>query len=119
MGDINHKAVLATTWSDEVANKIDAWIGNADYVDPKYAHLFVEVVGVVNSYVTFVLAPCGSTEGWGTDLEHGLLREAFIEFLDSLAYDDGSSSVEYVEVLYGDYGQEIVKGNTYDVYEDE
>jgi hypothetical protein len=57
----------------------------------------------MNGYETFVVVPCGSKLGWEESQKHHSAMETFIEFLDSMGYEDGSSPIDYVEVNYGEF----------------
>jgi len=56
----------------------------------------------VNHYHTFFVPPDGSKEGW-TDSEDGdVARASFVEWLDAQRYEDGSASLNWALVQYGD-----------------
>lgn len=80
-----------------------------DYIDK--AHAFAQGTGAqvtdilkasINQERTFYVLPDGSKEGWSESIEGDRRREKIIEYLKSLAYDDGSSPVVWVELYYGD-----------------
>ena len=56
----------------------------------------------LNNVVSFFVAPDGSNEGWDDSDKGDDNRDAFIEWLESLRYDDGSSPLAWAEVQYGD-----------------
>ncbi len=66
------------------------------------------IAGYVNSYESFLIPPDGSKEGW-VDSEVGdARRSGFIKWLqsDEACFEDGSSMLSWVEVQYGDDGNE-------------
>ena len=56
----------------------------------------------MNGYLSFFVAPDGSKEGWAESDDGDDKRKAVIELLESLRYEDGSTSYKYAEVQYGD-----------------
>jgi hypothetical protein len=56
----------------------------------------------VNAFYSFMVGPDGSKEGWPESYEGDRQRKDFIRWMDSQRYDDGSSSLTWVEVQYGD-----------------
>jgi hypothetical protein len=56
----------------------------------------------INAYQSFMVGPDGSKEGWPESDAGDQCREEFVESLRSLAYDDGSTNVQWVEVRYAD-----------------
>lgn len=56
----------------------------------------------VNGYRSFLVAPDGSKEGWDESDLGDRRRSRFVAWLRSKYYSDGSSSLKWVEVQYGD-----------------
>lgn len=56
----------------------------------------------VNGFISFFIPPDGSKEGWSESDEGNAERDKFIQYLDSIMYEDGSSPVDWVEVQFGD-----------------
>lgn len=56
----------------------------------------------MNGTRSFMVATDGSKEGWGHSDDGDEDRDRFIEWLESIAYEDGSSPVSWVEVQYND-----------------
>lgn len=54
----------------------------------------------LNGYKSFFVPPDGSKEFWMESDEGNRRREAFKRFLRSLAYEDGSTSVKWIEVQF-------------------
>jgi hypothetical protein len=56
----------------------------------------------INAYTSFLVAPDGSKEGWEESEAGDRARDAIITYLNSLRYPDGSTSIDFVEVQFGD-----------------
>lgn len=103
MGAIHHHVVLATTFGeDESIEKVKNWIASAVLEDAK--HLFVFGRGTINNYVTLVMFPDGSKEGWEHSKQGDAIRAELIAQLKAAHWD-------WVEVSYGGFGQRIERGN--------
>lgn len=97
MGYIKHHAILVTSW-DEVKLKLAH-----DKATELHSTLVSEIVtSKINKYSSFFIAPDGSKEGWEESNLGDSLRDLFIKWLDNQSYDDGSSSLQYVELYYGE-----------------
>lgn len=66
----------------------------AEVTDPTHAGM--------NGIRSFMVAPDGSKEGWGHSDAGDRARHEFVSWLESAAYDDGSSPLAWVEVQFGD-----------------
>ena len=111
MGIIQHHTVIATTWNHERANEFQEWIDSE--LNDRERQLIVRAVSWVNNYHTFVLVPDGSKEGWKTSDEGDNLRDRMVcklVFYNDKG-DDGGSPWDWVECTFGEWGQEISKGN--------
>ena len=95
MGYMKHHAIVVTSWDDELLQKAHA----------KALEIFDQVAPitppVINGYVSFLIAPDGSKEGWGDSRVGDEKRGEFIEWVDSKRYDDGAA-IDYVEIQFGD-----------------
>ncbi len=92
MGQIEHKAVVATLHLTEDVEKVDKWIESRR---SSHRQLFAKLPSWANGYVTYCLAPDGSKEGWPTSKDGDRLRDSFINFLE-----EGDLGC-WAEVLYG------------------
>ncbi len=107
MGVVNHNAIIATTWSKPDAELIIEWVNtNAR----NYTGLFTYSTNEYG-FTTIVMNPDGSKEGWEDSNNCDRIRDELIAYLDTFTYSDDSSSISYVEVSFGEYGQKIVRGN--------
>lgn len=61
----------------------------------------------MNGYKSFMVAPCGSKIGWEQSNDFLEAVDQFIGFLDKLKYEDGSTSVQYVRIDYGEMGLQV------------
>lgn len=116
MGIINHNAVIATTWNKAKVEAIQEWIKTLpkteDGFDPQI--LFQRVPSWTNGYITIILAPDGSKEGWKTSDQGDRLRNLFIERIEQDAYSDGSNSWNWIEVSFGEFGCKVIRSNCTD-----
>ena len=92
MSDVVHRTIVVTSWKSELLER--AW-RMAPY--PKTAI----INGEANGYASFAVMPCGSKRGWSLAQAHVAALNGFKEWLRGQAYDDGSSSLEWVEVEFG------------------
>lgn len=106
MGVISHNAVIATTWNESEVGKAKEFISGCG----DCSGLFCVNVSRVNGCFTIVLCPDGAYESTDISDNGDELRRSFISFLNERKYPDGSSPWKWVEVKYGELGQEV-KGN--------
>lgn len=95
MGYIAHNAIVVTSWNEDAIGKahikaIELGCHVSNIVDSK-----------MNGYASFLIAPDGSKEGWGDSDKGDARREAWKAWTHELAYEDGSSSLHWVEVRFG------------------
>lgn len=105
MGYIKHNAVVITGWKSEdikAVHKKAKEIFNHHFNSPMNAkdagtRLVSELIsGVVNSQLSFFIAPDGSKEGWG-DSDHGdAARKELIEYIKSQ-----DIYCDYIDVMFG------------------
>lgn len=101
MGYIRHHTIVVTSWSESEIKK-------AHHVAQGIFEQVSEVIEApVNSYFSFFIPPDGSKEGWAASDKGDLGRKKFKEYLRSTEYDDGSCSLDWVELFYGDDNGEV------------
>lgn len=61
----------------------------------------------MNSYKSFMVTPSGSKLGWEDAQLHEAAMEKMIEHLEGIRYEDGSTSVKYVKVSFGELGLQV------------
>jgi hypothetical protein len=115
MGMINHNVVVATTWSREAEEKVEAFVNSLPLPTRQ---LFVWTDGLYNGYTTVVMIPDGSKEGHQASDGFDNVRDRFVAELESMDYSDGSSPWQWVEIGYGEFGQKILRGNNCNCYGD-
>lgn len=96
MGYMRHHAIVVTSWKDDAiwaANKVAQTL--FPWVSP------LSACGI-NGYLSFFIPPDGSKEGWEESDAGDAVRDAFIEYLRSTRFEDGSSYLVWVEVQFGD-----------------
>ena len=100
MGYIRHHGMLITTYKEELTAQVRA----------KAVEIFGDLVSearesTINGYwsfAVFAVFPDGSSEGWPDSDKGDRNRATFKTWLNTLRYEDGSTSVDWVEVQYGD-----------------
>ncbi len=116
MGVENNECVIATTRNKDAIKSVKTWV---DDLSKEHQSLFVFVDSLINAKTTVFLAPCGSKKGWDVDEDIEVLRRKFIAILEGFKYEDDSSSFDWVEVGYGEFGQQVLRGNCANCYGDE
>ncbi len=94
MGTIYHHAIVVTADADDIREAHGRAIKTFPWVSTLSPN-------GLNGYQSFFIPPDGSKEGWSESLEGNDLRDEFIYWLDSQAYNGGSSRFDWVEVGYG------------------
>lgn len=101
MGWMRHHAIVVTSWEDE-------WLEEAHR--EARAIFGAQVTNItlpaVNGYRSFLVPPDGSKEGWEESDAGDKRRERFVAWLSAATYEDGSTSLKWVEVQYGDDGND-------------
>lgn len=98
MGYVRHHAIIVTSKDKEQlhelrsqANKI--FSGN----------LVSDIIpGILNGQLSFVVVPDGSHEGWPESEQYDKARTNLINLIENMKYDDGSNSISYAELQFGD-----------------
>jgi hypothetical protein len=117
MGYIRHNAIIVTGDDFPLDNKFDRVYEKAKKI---FGNLVSNVVpALTNHYQTFFIAPDGSKEGWDLSDEYDQKRKEFADFIDSLAYDDGSNSIDFVDVGYDEYCEVKIDRNNKGINDEE
>lgn len=98
MGIMTHHAMIVTSWDEVYALAAHAEacsIFGADQISPLLR-------APVNCYHSFLVSTDGSKAGWDASDEGDARRDRFVEWLDGKRYSDRSSSLDWVEVEYGE-----------------
>ena len=96
MGYIRHHAIIATSYDEKKISQAQAKAMNI------FNGVSLILKSEVNGYYSFFIPTDGSKEGWKESEIGDKKRESFLDWIDSQAYEDGSNSLSYVEVYYGD-----------------
>lgn len=102
MGYIRHHAIIVTSFDEGLIQK--AYMMALEIFDPQ--HVSPVIGPVTNAFYTFFVGPDGSKEGWKTSDDGDERRDRFIVWLDMQRHEDGSTSLDWVEVQYGDDNHE-------------
>lgn len=96
MGYMCHHAIVVTASDDDLIAAAHAKAINLGMSVSPITNV------VTNGYRSFLVAPDGSNEGWGTSDCGDGQRDAFVSYLRDLAWEDGSSRLGWVEVQFED-----------------
>jgi hypothetical protein len=98
MGYMRHHAIVVTTFSSDPCR-----ICGARNVATELGLACTSIVkSPTNGYLSFMVAPDGSKEGWPESEVGDSGRQSFIAWLDAQRYSDGSSPYDWVLLQYGD-----------------
>ncbi|HEY9678634.1 MAG TPA: hypothetical protein V6C76_11530 [Drouetiella sp.] len=100
MGYFRHHAIVVTSWDNKKIALVHECIKTL--VTDSLLKVSELTAQTMNGYQSFFIAPDGSNEGWTDSDESEVLRGKVIEHLKSYRYEDGSTSIEWVEVQFGD-----------------
>ena len=103
MGMIQHEALIVTSWD---LKKLKTAHKRARKLFNQHNVTLITGEGM-NGYESFVIVPCGSKLGWEPSNKHQEAMEEFVEYLNTFQYEDGSSSVSYVKMSYGELGLQV------------
>ena len=96
MGYMAHHAIVVTSYNKKLIIKAHTFA-------KKFCTNVTEITSpAMNSYRSFMVAPDGSKEGWEESDQGNRDRNNFIEWLNKQKYEDGSSALKWVEVMFGD-----------------
>ena len=103
MGYMRHHIIVLTGSEPEITTARDKAVGLFSY-----AAVSPLMLSTANAYLSFVVTPDGSKEGWGASEEGDNNRAAFIAWLRTehsypeCEDDPGGCRVDWVEVQFGD-----------------
>ena len=106
MGYMVHHMIVVTSYDEQLIQQ--AWSRAREiFCVPRMAagkHMQVTdiLTSPVNHYYTFFVPPDGSKEGWSDSEDVDARREEFITWLNAQRFEDGSTSLKWAEVQYGD-----------------
>ena len=95
MGHVVHHAIVVTSWD---ATLIDAARKKAVTLGASVSPL---IKSAVNDDYSFLIGPDGSKSGWDESDNGDAQRNAWVKWAHRKRYEDGSSSLCWVEVAYG------------------
>lgn len=102
MGYIKHNAFIVTGNSYPETN--EKFKKTYDKAKELFGDLVSEIIpALINGYQSFFVAPDGSKEGWDMSDEHDDKRKKLADYIDSLAYSDGSNGIKFVDVGFDEY----------------
>ena len=114
MGYMRYHAIVVSSWNDTLLHEARAEavrifaVLNAEFGSAPAQPPSLIMPSSTNGIGTFLVPPDGSKEGWPESDAGNKRRDEFVAWLNSKVYDDGSTSLRWVEVQYGD-GNGIVQ----------
>lgn len=109
----DHAIVVVGTYGDALekarAEAVRIFASDASPFGPPTAAIGPSEITppAVNGSQAFFIPPDGSKEGWTESGNGDDRRKAFLDYLDSTKYDDGSSALKWVEVRVSDDNDEL------------
>ena len=94
---MRHHTIVVCSWNEQLLSSIHF---EAVTIFNEQASNIVK--SKMNGYYSFFVAPDGSKEGWEDSDEGNKKRDEFIKYLKTHKYEDGSSSISWVEIQFGD-----------------
>lgn len=95
MGYMRHHAIVVASWSDDLLKKAHE-VAEGSF--PWVSEIAENSLGIGS----FFVPPDGSKEGWNESDLGDDRRNGFTKWLDAQRYDDGSTSLDWVEIQFGD-----------------
>lgn len=109
MGYMVHHSLIVSSWNFDLITEAHerAIAIYSAAKDPLLGETYEGLVSAVtppamNGEMSFFIAPDGSKEGWPESALSDRARSEFITFLRSKVYEDGSTSLKWVEVQFAD-----------------
>jgi len=96
MGYMRHHAIVVSSWNKPLLSEAHA------YATSMFPAISEIVPSDINGYASFFVPPDGSKEGWPDSDLGDSRRSDFIAWLRTKAYEDGSTSLDWVEVQFAD-----------------
>ena len=100
IGYQSHRAIVVTGWQNEVLQEAHAEAVKC--FDGTCAFVTEVTKETMNGFASFMVAPDGSKEGWSESDKSDESAARFIEFLNGLRYEDGSSKLDWVYIRFSD-----------------
>ena len=106
MGYMRHNAIIVTAPLSEKMIEAHSIVRDIADKHGRFCDVTSLTQETTNGYVSFLVAPDGSKEGWEASDSGDRTRDDVIEYLNSLRHGDGSTSFKFVEVQFGDDNKE-------------
>lgn len=106
MGYMRHHAIVVTGPLSERMVEVHSTVSDITDKHSRSCSVTPLTQEATNGYVSFMVAPDGSKEGWSESDNGDRTRDDVISYLNSLRYSDGSTSFKFVEVQFGDDNKE-------------
>lgn len=100
MGYTRHHAIVVTSSIEDLVGEAHATA--VRIFEPTAAQVTPLMRPTTNGFVSFAVLPDGSKEAWEESDAADRAREEFVTWLDERVYEDGSTSLPWAEVQFGD-----------------
>lgn len=97
MGYMVHHTIVVSSCIDDLLDK--AYSKAQEIFGDQVSNV---VESKINGYRSFFIAPDGSKDGWKDSDAGNMRRDEFVAWLDEQRYEDGSTSLGWVEVQFND-----------------
>lgn len=95
MGHVIHHAIVVTSWDEKRAQAA------REHATSLGCSVSPIIVSAINGDRSFLIGPDGSKSDWPHSDVGDAQRDAFVEWAKGQRYEDGSSSICWVEIAYG------------------
>lgn len=102
MGYMRHHAIIVTSWQSDLLEAARAEAVRIFESEGLGMLVSPVVPAAINGEGSFLVAPDGSKEGWADSDAGDRCRAVLTSWLRQQAYDDGSTSLQWVEVQFAD-----------------
>ena len=96
MGYMRHHAIVVTSWNKPLLARARVQARSL------FSAVSPMIESPVNGYHSFFVPPDGSKEGWEESKRGDRQRREFVRWLDGERHEDDSSSLDWIEIQYGD-----------------
>lgn len=115
---MRHHAIIITSQNSESISmahvKALVMFTQLKYMCGMKCEIVSPVLKTINRVHTFIIAPDGSKEGWEESEVGNIQRDKYIEWLKNQIDEDGSSSLDWIVIQYGDDDNETKVINSSD-----
>ena len=109
MGMIKHKCLIVSVCINNEKETLLKFLDNSKIY-------YIVSKELTNGYSTIIIPSSGSKVGWEEYNKHLVDITKVISYIESLNYEVGSNSFDYIELEYGEFGSKINNSNCENLY---